>query len=94
MILYPDNYTGTAKTSYTSAEWASLEAAGCVFLPAAGNRNGSDVIYVGDFGSYWSSTAYDENLAFYVSFESDFVNPGNYDSRHFGFSVRLITESK
>ncbi|MCQ2152686.1 MAG: hypothetical protein MJY70_06515, partial [Bacteroidales bacterium] len=91
MILYPDNYTGTAKTSYTSAEWASLEAAGCVFLPAAGYRNGSNVNYVGEYGYYWYSSAFDD-FAYSVYFFSNSVSLGCLGSRHFGYGVRLITE--
>ena len=95
MILYPDNYAETAKASYTSTEWTSLEAAGCVFLPAAGGRSGSDVWYDGEWGNYWSSTAYDEvDKAYNVCFNSGSVATDSHDDRSFGYSVRLITESK
>ena len=50
-----------------------------MFLPAAGNRNGTDVNNVGDNGNYWSSTAND-------------VNPDNNNNRNNGQSVRLVGE--
>lgn len=62
-------------------------------LPAAGNRNGSNVNNVGDNGNYWSSTANDENNAYNVNFNnSGYVNPYDYNDRNVGFSVRLITD--
>lgn len=39
IVLYPDNYTGATYTTAQSANWSSFEAAGCVFLPAAGWRS-------------------------------------------------------
>lgn len=98
VILYPDNYTlQTGATSYTSKEWTTMEENGCVFLPAAGRRDGFDVNFVGDFGCYWSSTANDEDYAYGVDFDSYFVHPVhpvNYGFRSSGYSVRLITEVK
>ena len=94
LILAPDDFTGTIETSYNAAAWATAEAAGLVCLPAAGYRYGSYVYYVGDYGSYWSSTANDEYYAYYVYFDSSNVYPGRFDGRFDGFSVRLITESK
>ena len=91
LILYPDNYTETAKASYSSAEWTSLEDTGCVFLPAACNRKGSDVDDTGDFGCYWSSSAYDSIGAYVVFFDGDFAG-SDYHTRDLAFSVRLITE--
>lgn len=90
-ILYPDNYSETAKTSYTSDEWTSLEAAGCVFLPAAGIRFADGIINVGN-GYYQSSSAdnIEDNRQF-IYFGSDFVYD-NAEHRMVGFSVRLVTE--
>ena len=93
LILAPDDFEGTIAESYDAAAWASAEAAGLVCLPAAGYRYGSNVSSVGDCGSYWSSTAYAENYAYFVSFVSYGVYPGTSDDRSSGFGVRLITES-
>ena len=92
-VIAPDDFSGELASSY--ADDAALAAAGnLVFLPAAGHRDGSNVYYVGDNGLYWSSTALDEYYAYNVFFKSNLVHPDDNDSRLFGFSVRLITESK
>lgn len=104
VILLPDNWsddkyslnnyntTGAAFTDNTinSSGWATLEAAGCVFLPAAGYRGGTSVSSVGSYGYYWSSTYYDSGFANYVSFRSDFVDPSSSYNRYRGYSVRLV----
>lgn len=104
VILLPDNWsddtyslnnyntTGAAFTGNTidPSDWATLEAAGCVFLPAAGYRNGSSVSGVGSYGGYWSSTYSYSYYAYRVYFNSAYVNLSNYDSRCRGYSVRLV----
>ena len=78
--------------TYTTAEWTSLEAAGCVFLPAAGYRDGASVHVVGSKGLYWSSTAGDASRAYYLSFLSGYVDPASNTYRYYGRSVRLVRE--
>ena len=91
-VIAPDNVTLQAeKTSYTATE---LNDANLVFLPAAGYRNGSYVLVVGDYGHYWTSTAHAEDYAYFVSFSSPDVTPDDYAYRKFGCSVRLVTEVK
>ena len=94
LIIAPDGYTGNIAASYDASTWPVAEAAGLVCLPAAGDRYGSSVNYVGDFGYYWSSSAYDGSDAYCVSFSSSSVNPGGHGSRLYGSSVRLITDVK
>lgn len=60
-----------------------------VFLPAAGNRNGTDVNNVGSNGNYWSSSANGNNNANYLNFNSNNVNTNN-NNRNNGQSVRLV----
>jgi|GEM_PF-6926369 hypothetical protein len=78
-------------TSYSIAEFELLEAAGCVFLPAAGTRSSDDVYFVGTRGLYWGTNAanYDNadilNIGDTYTFHSTFLK----DS---GCSVRLVTE--
>ena len=78
---------------YNSANWAKMEAAGAVFLPAAGYRyDGSDVYVVGDYGYYWSSTADDEYNVWLAYFHvSNVYTDGNL-GRYSGLSVRLVCE--
>ena len=77
----------------SSAGWEMLEEAGCVFLPAAGDRSGPTVYDAGLRGIYWSSspsstaaTAYD------VYFSAGGVLPQNSSNRFGGFSVRLARQ--
>ena len=68
-----------------------MEAAGAVFLPAAGTRLGANV---GDNGGgYWSSTPYNSAYgAFYMSFTE--YGAGTYTSdRDQGRSVRLVRDN-
>lgn len=71
-----------------------MEAAGAVFLPAAGclYDGEMDVDGVDEYGDYWSSTAYeDENeYAYLVGFASDGLYPANGGGRGNGYSVRLV----
>lgn len=61
-----------------------------IFLPAAGWRHcNGDVNDVGTGGSYWSSTPYGSDRAWFLYFYSFAVNMGNYN-RGCGRSVRLV----
>ena len=76
---------------YTAANWALMEAAGAVFLPAAGYRNGDSVSKVGSIGDYWSSSTYSGAEVYDVSFSSSYVLNAEYFSyRSVGHSVRLV----
>jgi hypothetical protein len=90
LVLYPDDYSGAAYT--TGADWAGFEAAGCVFLPAAGFDDGSvsGVSGVGSNGRYWSSTLSDAEDAYDIYFESGLIAFSNSDYRSWKLSVRLV----
>ena len=90
VVLYPDDYTGELYTTAKSDNWSTFESAGCVFLPAAGDRQGTWVEKVGSDGSYWSSTAEDSEYAHDVYFDSGDVYPADDYGRYCGFSVRLV----
>ena len=107
VILLPDDWStsyytlasaNTTRAAFTdnnitADDWTStLEAAGCVFLPAAGNRYGSSVNGVGSGGDYWSSTAYNINYAYLVYFGLGSLDAGSYGYRHYGCSVRLVRQ--
>ena len=104
IILFPDDYSagtpsgvtwGTINagsawgTKCTAAGWASLEAAGCVFFPAAGSRTGGGANNAGGFGYYWSTTRVYIDVARFVFFYSGSVDPGSSGYRRIGNSVRL-----
>ena len=77
--------------TFTADQWAKLEAAGAVFLPAAGHRDRSNVDYVQYYGYYWSATVCNSNFAYYLSFGSGGAGTGNLD-RCLGLSVRLVKD--
>ena len=109
MILFPDgvsiastevttagsvNATSAYATKCTTAQWAALAAKGCVFLPAAGNRNQASVYSAGSGGYYWSSSHYTSNsyYAYRVIFLSGNLSLTTQTSRYLGYSVRLVQE--
>jgi len=79
---------------YTTTDFAKLESAGCVFLPAAGYRSGPYVHQVGEIGWYWSSTGDIMYCARSMFFYDEDVHSGGIDPRHFAYSVRLVTADK
>ena len=90
-VIAPDGFLGTLSDSYTDD--AALAADKLVFLPAAGARYGSTVERIG-IGIYWSSSAYFEDYAYLVQFDSSVLHIDYCGPRDYGYSVRLITESK
>lgn len=100
LILMPDGWTasGVALTvttaNYTtnninSTDWNTLEQQGCVFLPAGGYRHGTEIIYAGSYGAYWSSTPTSSDNATSMDFRSSKVEAYN-TNRSTGCSVRLV----
>ena len=87
VVIYPDNYTGAV---YSGSDWASFEAAGCVFLPAAGYRSQAAVYSAGSIGYYWSSTPSSADNAYSVYFNSGNLYPAYNSNRSYGSSVRLV----
>ena len=103
LVLLPDNWTssqsfnagrgsGFSTNLYTAAQWAQMEAAGAVFLPAAGNRVTTGMYNVGTIGYYWSSTPDGGIYAFGMGFFDNSVYCHN-NGRGNGFSVRLVQDN-
>ena len=86
------NNTGWNGNNYSSADWTKMESAGCVFLPAAGNRAGSSVDNAGTYGYYWSATPSGTAQAYHVYFYSVDLAPAYYNVRSYGCSVRMVRE--
>jgi uncharacterized protein (TIGR02145 family) len=65
-----------------------------LFLPAAGLRTNTGALSnIGSNGTYWSSTFYSANYAYYLSFGSNAVDAGySYYTRAYGLSVRCVAE--
>ena len=91
-VIAPDGFAGTLKDSYDND--AALSDLNLVFLPAAGFRYGSDVINIGPFGFYRSSSALDDYEPYIVIFDSEVGGPDNNFSRNSGCSIRLVTDVK
>ena len=96
---YTLNYTNPSNwncsfddNTITAEAWANeLEANGAVFLPAAGDRDGSSVNGVGSYGDYWSASNYAYYSAYNLGFQSFFLEAiGSGFSFCKGFSVRLV----
>lgn len=110
LILLPDDWTlptgctfnpGSSSSdwthnSYSLAQWAAMEDAGAVFLPAAGVRAVRTVNNASINGYYWSTShwnVYNATNVWFFSFESDkdwWTVPENRSSRNSGFSVRPV----
>ena len=111
LIIFPDgfdpdaadvtisnpNEVGVDPTTYSDADWAKMETAGCVFLPNTGTRENKEVIFVEDFFSssfYWSSTHYNNNTAYVFNFnKKTYVNPSYIGHGYCnGEAVRLVRD--
>ena len=87
---------GWSTNVYDASSWSDMEAAGAVFLPAAGVRFGiefgMEMEAVGTEGYYWSSTPF-LDVAYAMRFDEHyFPNAVNPDPRNIGHSVRLVQE--
>ena len=81
---------------YTASDWARMEAAGALFLPAVGHRNDHGQLeHKGTHGNYWTSTANSNSFSyyvyFYVSYET-FMSVSSNGFRRDGMSVRLVQD--
>ena len=102
VILLPDDWsasyyslsnTNQGGASFTdnvisASQWNTLEEHGAVFLPAAGNRNGVNV--VDGRGDYWTASCKSSKYAYSVNFYDTYLITVNDFNRFLGFSVRLV----
>lgn len=109
LIILPDDWSlppallfspgvSSWQNIYDEKQWAKMETAGAVFLPAAGMRNGSSVYHVLGSGVYWTSTSMGYSnvqfgsYAFYFGY--NMINLENMVDRHLGQSVRLVRSAE
>ena len=104
MIILPDNFKKPSDISwtyqandwttntYTTEQWATLEALGAVFLPASGRRDGADVNFLQYYGYYWSSSYDYTNDAYGLDFRSSRLYLQDNYYRYYGYSVRLVQD--
>jgi len=80
--------------SFTLDQWATMQAAGAVFLPCAGFRMGTTLAYMQLGGMYWTSSinsSYGTRFAHYFLFMCDGAGMGT-DTRWNGNAVRLVRD--
>lgn len=79
-------------TKCTSAQWTALADKGCVFLPAAGFRDGALAKEAGSYGRYRSSSPYTSVVgsASSLSFGYNSLISQLQSYRSYGYSVRLV----
>ena len=94
-----DENAGFPSENIPDETWIRMDAAGVVFLPAAGYRRGdpgcpnpADVFNVGDYGCYWSASPNNDSSASFLNFSSGGVYPSLDDFCYQTYSVRLVTE--
>ncbi|MBQ9546772.1 MAG: hypothetical protein IJU90_05750 [Bacteroidales bacterium] len=105
VILFPDSFSmpsgvpqpqvvnfGTEYKFYTltKEQWNSMEAAGAVFLPAAGYRAGTTTDGQKYDGYYWSSTHENQDYAFRLAFGDGYIGANGTSGRFDAFAVRLV----
>ena len=107
IIIFPDNYTpsiafssiNTKDVAYTtnnvsSANWANLEADGCIFLPTTGMRDGTDCSSWSN-AAYWSATDSGNKGLRIMAGRGLFYfgNSSNTDNKFRGMAVRLVQDA-
>ena len=89
-----NTYNASYSVFAVTSGWDKMEAAGAVFLPAAGYRNGTSApSEVASHGYYWLSNGYESYKAYRLLFHSGETTASNPQERHYGFSVRLVKEA-
>ena len=90
-VIRPDGVTTEVASTYDATAWATEEANGAVFLPAAGVRTGT-AMNNNSIGHYWSSTVNTDHpeKAHFVYLQSGNHNLNDSWERQRGLSVRLV----
>ena len=103
-VILPDDWTCPAgltfvnsNSSYTAnvynaSNWAVMEAAGAVFLPAAGQRTSSNTTNVGTAGNYWTTSHVNGTTGYTFHIGPNANQMQNSVTYSTGCSVRLVRE--
>ena len=101
VVILPDDWTlplgltfnsgmaGWNHNSYDATQWAAMDAAGAVFLPAAGKRYGPEVSELVNIGHYWSVTFNNLSTAYELTYNQNSLQLDTHN-RCDGLSVRLV----
>ena len=87
-----DTYNDWNSNTYTAEQWAAMEAAGAVFLPCAGQRNGTLTELVNVYPFYWLGSKLSANEAYGLSYTNRLAIPIAPFSA--GLSVRLVKDAE
>ncbi len=86
-VASANNWTAN---NYDSTAWQQMEAAGAVFLPAAGSRYGADQFNnFNEKGFYWTASEYNGHLKYMIYFHESSATLYRLTADH-GLSVRLV----
>ncbi len=93
IVVNSNNISGAAYTTniYSIDQWNVLEEAGCIFLPAGGHRNGTEIMFAGEHGIHWTSTHKDYDRMQYACQMSD--GRMDYGLRCTGRLIRLVQDN-
>jgi len=89
---FSHSYTEWDSNTYTAEQWAAMEDAGAVFLPCAGQRNGTVTELVNDYPFYWTGSKWSDWESYAWSYIIQ-MNLG-YAEKHAGMSVRLVKDAE
>lgn len=109
LIIFPDDWNASvhafnsvnssvssfAVNTLTDDVWDDVEAAGAVFLPAAGSRYGRQISNLNSVGYYWSASNKNGGVtAYYLYFTGNEVDPVHDSGRCYGRIVRLVFDKQ
>ncbi|MCQ2151394.1 MAG: InlB B-repeat-containing protein [Bacteroidales bacterium] len=90
LVIAPDGFEGSINEIYDPYHLSEFKL---VFLPAESSRESLKVVAgVGSFGHYYSGTKVTGYSAFSLYFYNGYSKCNNFENRHFGCSVRLVTD--
>ena len=103
-IILPDDWTCPAGLTfvnttssytvnvYSASDWVAMEAAGAVFLPAAGVRVSSATSDIGILGNYWTASHVNGTTGYSFHIEANQNVMQNSVTYSTGCSVRLVRD--
>ncbi len=92
-LTFSTDFSGWTDNNYTAEQWAKMEDAGAIFLPATGYSTGYSsvsVYQIGVQGNYWSASHYDNDDAYSLYFDETGLTTWNA-TRTGGRAVRPVT---
>ena len=93
-LLSNTTHQWTTQNGVKGRKFTSKKNGQTLFLPAAGNRCNSELMYAGSYGSFWSRSLDTDipDYAWFLYFDSGGCDKGYGGIRNYGFSVRPVRE--